>query len=765
MLLLWFTRSRVRWFVAGAVLISILALGLWFWPSGPSGEPPQPPLIFTGREAIGFLDVKEHGIAHLPRAHGDGVQDDTATLQTLINFGYANRLALVFPAGVYLLSDTLHLEQTERARDRRYYSHQLLGSTQGSQPILRLHARAPGFANATPASTKPVLRFFARCAEGDDECQLDQWETARTVNFENGLHNLTIEVADGNPGAVGLSFSGSQLSFIEDVTIRLTSGFAGLTHAPGLASVVGNLTISGGEYGIYNDQIGYTNGTTFTNLTLTGQRVCSLFALRSEKTITFVGLHIHKAQPPAICLDARRPSYFSVIDGIIEFAEAAPAPAIDNPGASLVTLTNLYFRNAPVLYQQAALAIHAASGTVGNWQRLGELYVLDEGLSTPALVAGQVVRTPNPLVSKLEIATPPADLLTNHSWGAPTRSPYHLLALAEDPATSKVCNAKASPAVRGNGSYDDQPGLQALVRDPNCQTIFLPKGRYYLGNTLHLDGGVRLYGLAPRLTEIVAVPSLAAPAAPSNRGPWRPTAPTPILTTVDNASAAVHLGDLRIWLPTAPPAHDWFMAFDWRAGAGSLLKNVQIRPTGSQNFGSQPKPDVRFSGHAGGRWFGAGSLGVSENADRVSAGKRRLLVEGVQGPLVFYNYNIEDGWAYYANRAEGWQSEIVGSENVLIYGGKFEDRNGLRVKNSTNIGIFAVTNSDLGASWDSASGEPTWLWVNLGSKFLNSNRSASIETTFREQIGDTVQQIPFTDPIAVVKRGELNRSRFVFGER
>ena len=228
-------------------------------------------------DELGILDVKNHNLP-LPHAYGNGVDNDTAVLQELIDYGYRNRMAVVFPEGTYLITDTLVMVQQETNSQRRYFSHQLIGSTRGKQPVIRLAPNSPGFDGTSQSQTKPALKFIALCSEDEsvDGCGTDEWGTARSINFESGIRNFTIDIGEGNSGAVGINFSGSQQSFIEDITINVGDGFAGMMHVPGLASVIGNITVNGGKYGIYNSWYGYTNGTTFTNLRLIDQTECSL---------------------------------------------------------------------------------------------------------------------------------------------------------------------------------------------------------------------------------------------------------------------------------------------------------------------------------------------------------------------------------------------------------------------------------------------------------------------------------------------------------
>ena len=740
-----------------------IAAGMAYVAFGLHGaEASAQPIPGIPYEELGVLNVRYHTL-DLPRASGNGIDDDTLALQTLINYGYRERMVVLFPEGVYLVSDTLIMEQTETNANRRNYSHQLIGSTVGARPVIRLKPNSPGFAETDPAKTKAVLRYVGGCATSASSCSFDQWGTLRSVNFESGVRNLDIEIGAGNPGAIGLYFSASQFSFVEDMVIRVGSGFAGMQHVPGLSSVVGNITIEGGRYGIYNAKDGYTNGSTMTNMRFLNQSDCSLGFLRSEKTITIVGFEIVKAQPPAICIEPTRINYLALIDGKIHFENPSATAAITNPGKKVLTVNDLYVRNTSALYSDGAQQIAIPGYQPGAWYRASELYTLDARSSQPAYVDGAFVTQPNPIVGPITQASPPANLLENHSWGAADRSPDHLLALAQSPSQTGVCNALDQPNVRGNASHDDWAGLQSLLDRPECATVFLPRGRYYVSRPLVIPGDTSLLGITPRLTEIVASASSMPPALPSQAKAWKPTSQTPIVTTVDDRNARITLANLRIWFPTSPAEHDWFTALEWRAGPASIIKNVQVRPVWSTTKGSQPKADILFAGNAGGRWYGAGSLAIPENATLVSPLKRRILVDGVVGPLVFYNYNVEDGDAASADAEEGWQSEIVNSRNVVIYGAKFEDRNALRVRDSTNVGLFALTNSDMGIQWATNQYNPPGiLGVNLGNKFIENSNRDSGQILFTERIDDTSTVIPFTYALSLYRVGVFNRGAFTY---
>lgn len=729
------------------------------------------PVTWAGElETSGILDAKNHQVSGLAHAAGNGTTDDTAALQSLIDYAFNNRLVLVLPAGTYAISNTLSLNQQAYKADRRYFTHQIVGSTKGTKPVIFLKPNSSGYSGQTASTTKPVVRIFATCApnEGTATTCAADFDDARSIGFDNGIRNIKIQVGTGNPGAVALDFPSSQYSFIEDITIQLDSGFAGLFNVPGLASTVGNISIEGGKYGIYNEaQVAYTNNTTFTNISFKNQSACTISGLYSEKPITFAGFSIEKQSGSVMCGSSTLTSSMTFLDGQISLGASSSVPAFTNPGNKAMALINVFFKNAQVPFQNGTSTnVSIPNYQPNTWYKIDELYAYDSSSSKPALINGQIVTSPNPRIGTFSAAIPQATLLTNHSWGNPDVSPDHLLELSKSSATTGVCNAKSQSNILGNGTNNDQPGLQSLINGTVCKTIFLPKGRYYLGQTLTLDDQTVLAGLGTKITEFAPSSSPygggadpGEPSSPGNNASWKPTTPTAVITTVNDTSAVIKMLGIRIWLPTLignstdPTAYDYFMAFDWRAGKNSIIKNVQPRLMYSSTVGSKPKPDVRFSGNAGGRWWGTNSIGISENA--AVAGKRRLLVQNILGPLALYNYNIEDGWAAVASATEGWQSEILSSSNVAIYGGKFEDDNGIRIKNSTNIGIFGLGNSEMKLQWDSSyTGGRNSLWTTINAKVGRG--------TLTEQYDSQSTTISLDTPITLIKRGTFDRSAFTF---
>lgn len=147
-----------------------------------------------------ILNVKAFG------ALGDGVQDDTAAIQSAYN-----RTGLIyFPNGTYMISAPIKAPPRQGgAASRRIVQGQ---SRDGV--VIRLKDNSAEFSD--PAKPQPLI--------------LVSWGVAQA--FRNAVRSVTIDTGAGNPGAVGLEFFASNQGIVEDVAIR--SGGANLEGHVGL---------------------------------------------------------------------------------------------------------------------------------------------------------------------------------------------------------------------------------------------------------------------------------------------------------------------------------------------------------------------------------------------------------------------------------------------------------------------------------------------------------------------------------------------------
>jgi hypothetical protein len=190
--------------------------------------------------------VKDYG------AKGDGITDDTAAITTALKDGrdivqdyYGRPKALYFPAGTYLVSDTL---------EWRGCCVTLQGQGSGSS-VIRLKDGAAGFgAVDTP---KPVIRTIPG-----------------NMAFDQNIWDLGVNTGSGNAGAVGIDYISSNIGSIRNVAIISADGAGarGLDMTrqwPG-PLLVKNLLVRGFDTGIQVAHAEY--GPTLENIFLEDQR-------------------------------------------------------------------------------------------------------------------------------------------------------------------------------------------------------------------------------------------------------------------------------------------------------------------------------------------------------------------------------------------------------------------------------------------------------------------------------------------------------------
>jgi hypothetical protein len=238
-----------------------VANGMPVEPVPPEDPPPFEPLIFPNDV---MRNVKDYG------ATGDGVTNDTAAILRALEASpddvvahtgdnAPERLrALYFPAGTYLVSDTL-----------RWAVCCITLQGQGSSvSMIKLQNDAPGFND--PRERKPVLAtpFGAEA-------------------FAHNIFDLTVDIGSGNPGAVGIDYLSNKHGAIKNVTIRSSDrkGKVGLDMTrtrPGPA-LVQRVRVEGFDYGVSVANAEYS--PTFEHITLTNQNIAGMYNNGNTLTI------------------------------------------------------------------------------------------------------------------------------------------------------------------------------------------------------------------------------------------------------------------------------------------------------------------------------------------------------------------------------------------------------------------------------------------------------------------------------------------------
>jgi hypothetical protein len=287
----------------------------------------------------GYLDVRDFG------AKGDGAADDTqAILKALAASGedtgpnfWQDRLVYL-PNGTYKVSGTL----LKRYQSGAFASGLSLIGESREHTIIRLVDHATGFNDSQhpKAVIFTTSKLIGNNAVGGGRDYNGRGEGNDA--YMNFVENLTVDVGNGNPGAIGIDFLGNNLDAIRDVTLKAPagSGTIGLSMTrkwPG-PTLVANLSIEGFTIGLATAQTEY--GLTFDHLTLRGQGQA---AIRNEQnSLAIRDLVVEGANP--VILNTGDKGFLALEGG--HLAGADPAAVFRTEG--FVTLRQVGLGNGEV---------------------------------------------------------------------------------------------------------------------------------------------------------------------------------------------------------------------------------------------------------------------------------------------------------------------------------------------------------------------------------------------------------------------------------
>ena len=169
--------------------------------------------------------------------------------------------SLYFPAGTYLVSDTITYSFdnlfTQQSRD---YTCELCRFIQISgqsreNTTIRLADHSNGFEKG---KQKPVLSFN-RASKADIE-------TTNCAQM-NTLEDITVDCGVGNEGAVGVLYASSNCGRIENVTVTAHGSFCGIDFDYGSEACIQNVAVTGFEFGM---RTGHTSPLVMDTIDLSG---------------------------------------------------------------------------------------------------------------------------------------------------------------------------------------------------------------------------------------------------------------------------------------------------------------------------------------------------------------------------------------------------------------------------------------------------------------------------------------------------------------
>ena len=251
----------------------------------------------------GVLNVKDFG------AEGDGVTDDTAAIQAVLDAHPNGQRIIYLPNGTYLVSRTITWPAGTPGKGDDYKNTILQGQSELGVTI-KLKDNAAGF--TTGSTPKPVIFTGPAPAQ----------------RFGNSIRNLTVDTGTGNPGAIGIQFNASNQGSLRHVTIQAGDGQGVNGLDMNFADEIGpllvkNLTVKGFQYGIRTGF--HINSQTLENITLKNQREYGLY--NTGQTLNIRGLTSTNAVTAIYNVGGRVTLLDSVLQGT---GTAALKPAISN---------------------------------------------------------------------------------------------------------------------------------------------------------------------------------------------------------------------------------------------------------------------------------------------------------------------------------------------------------------------------------------------------------------------------------------------------
>ena len=384
-------------------------------------------------------------------AAGNGSTDDTQSILRALreaDAGGGKPRILYFPAGVYLVSNTLDW----RTNSGRWLCCVTFWGENRDLSIIKLKDATPGFED--PLYPKAVL-YTASLVEQNDPTS-HQAKGEGNKGFFNSILNLTVDVGASNPGAIGIDYLANNVGTIRNVTIRSSdparAGAAGLSLErayPGPALIT-DVMIEGFDIGLSFRQLDHS--ITLKDVVLRHQRRVGI--RNSKQVIAIYNLTSVNSMPVIENTDAF--GLISIVKGSFQ-GGGNNQVAIRNEGG-------LYARDLSISGYS-----HSIINNAGHKNSTDSRYITSFSSHT---VATLFESSEQPL--QLPVENSPDYYSNNFSRWA------------------NITDFGAIP----DDYRDDSRAIQAAI-DSGADLVYFPNGQYHVSRTIQIRGNVRkILGLA-----------------------------------------------------------------------------------------------------------------------------------------------------------------------------------------------------------------------------------------------------------------------------
>ena len=288
------------------------------------------------------VNVKDYG------ARGDGKSDDTQAIKAAIKYAVDRDYRFIapkmvyFPKGTYLISSTLEGRGDKNSSNDGWRNGLIMVGEDRTQTTIKLKDNASGFAN--PSQPKALIKTGSENHRGDGQ---------GNEAFRNSIISMTLDVGQGNAGAVGVNYLANNRGTIENVDIKgVSSGYCGIRMVrewPG-PCLLKNVRIYGFDYGMEFGHIQY--GITMEYITLKNQRKAGIY---NRKNVLSIRKLLSDNKVPAIT-GMETVSNVILIDSELKNG--------DSKSAAITSQGNLIVRNTFIQGYGTAISSNEPGGTI-----------------------------------------------------------------------------------------------------------------------------------------------------------------------------------------------------------------------------------------------------------------------------------------------------------------------------------------------------------------------------------------------------------------